>query len=277
MKLASLLSFLTLACVVPATVAQKSHNHQADQVNWSAHEWQAPTATDSRGPCPGLNTLANHGFLPRNGKNITVDMVMDAIHDGFNFDKGTLILRVAAKLGLLTTDEIDNYMLEDLALHGTLEHDASLSRSDIFPDGSGDNLHFNETVFSTLANSNPGSDVYNITSAAATLDQRLALDMIEHPDLTNTIKEFFVRAIESSFYLSAMGDPIKGVAKKELVQIFFREERLPIAEGWVRSPVLITNEILGNLTGRIQELSNWTSGPGCPWIRLQPEGDVSIV
>jgi hypothetical protein len=43
--------------------------------------------------------------------------------------------------------------------------------------------------------------------------------MIEHPDLTNTIKEFFVRAVESGFYLSAMGDPIEGVAKKEYVQV----------------------------------------------------------
>lgn len=24
-------------------------------------------AGDVRGPCPGLNTLANHGYLPRNG------------------------------------------------------------------------------------------------------------------------------------------------------------------------------------------------------------------
>jgi hypothetical protein len=49
------------------------------------------------------------------------------------------------------------------------------------------------------------------------MDQRLTLDMIEHPDLTNTVKEFVVRAVESSFYLSVMGDPIKGVAKKEYV------------------------------------------------------------
>jgi len=33
----------------------------------SGHEWQAPGPGDLRGPCPGLNALANHGFLPRNG------------------------------------------------------------------------------------------------------------------------------------------------------------------------------------------------------------------
>lgn len=33
------------------------------------HAFIAPnfTAGDQRGPCPGLNALANHGYIPRNG------------------------------------------------------------------------------------------------------------------------------------------------------------------------------------------------------------------
>ena len=30
-----------------------------------AHAWQAPGPNDLRGPCPGLNALANHGYFPR--------------------------------------------------------------------------------------------------------------------------------------------------------------------------------------------------------------------
>ena len=33
----------------------------------SGHEWQAPGPNDLRGPCPGLNAFANHGFIPKNG------------------------------------------------------------------------------------------------------------------------------------------------------------------------------------------------------------------
>lgn len=33
----------------------------------SGHEWAAPTSKQVRGPCPGLNAAANHGFLPRAG------------------------------------------------------------------------------------------------------------------------------------------------------------------------------------------------------------------
>ncbi|KAF2767032.1 Cloroperoxidase [Teratosphaeria nubilosa] len=31
------------------------------------HAFQAPGAGDQRGPCPGLNALANHGYIPRHG------------------------------------------------------------------------------------------------------------------------------------------------------------------------------------------------------------------
>ncbi|KAJ1307950.1 hypothetical protein OPQ81_002027 [Rhizoctonia solani] len=31
------------------------------------HSFKPPTASDKRGPCPGLNALANHGYLPRSG------------------------------------------------------------------------------------------------------------------------------------------------------------------------------------------------------------------
>ncbi|KAJ3753779.1 Peroxidase, family 2-domain-containing protein [Lentinula raphanica] len=248
---------------------------KSDEPDWSAHQWQAPSATDSRGPCPGLNTLANHGFLPRNGSNITIPIVLNAINDGFNF-RPINILRIAAKLGLLTTDAEDNFSLEELALHGTLEHDASMSRNDL---ALGDNIHFNETVFTTLANSNPGVDYYNVTSAAQVLEQRLAEDKIVNPTLINTVKEFEVRVIESGFYLSVMGNVTTGVAPKNFVQILFREERLPLEEGWKRSEVPIGEDNFNNVVEGIANASTWApSGEVvCPWIRLQPEGDVVVV
>ncbi|KAI5360403.1 Putative chloroperoxidase [Septoria linicola] len=39
------------------------------------HEWRAPREGDARGPCPGLNALANHGYLPRNGFGTILDFV----------------------------------------------------------------------------------------------------------------------------------------------------------------------------------------------------------
>lgn len=33
----------------------------------SPNEFITPASLNQRGPCPGLNAAANHGFLPRNG------------------------------------------------------------------------------------------------------------------------------------------------------------------------------------------------------------------
>jgi hypothetical protein len=93
-----------------------------------------------------------------------------------------------------------------------IEFDASLSRSDF---AIGDNLHFNETIFSTLANSNPGVDYYNTTSASQVMRTRLADSLAINPNITNTPKELFFRTGTSAMYLSAMGDPLTGVAPKE--------------------------------------------------------------
>jgi hypothetical protein len=35
------------------------------------HAFHPPTASDQRGPCPALNALANHGYIPHNGSLYT--------------------------------------------------------------------------------------------------------------------------------------------------------------------------------------------------------------
>ncbi|KAF9265235.1 Cloroperoxidase [Marasmius fiardii PR-910] len=234
------------------------------EVDFTAHPWRTPGPTDSRGPCPGLNTLANHGFLPRDGKNISIPMILEAGRLAYNMQQD--ILLGAAKVGLLTSEDILTLSLEGLKEHGVIEHDASLSRGDF---ALGDNFHFNETIFSTLADSNPGSDVYNTTSAGQVLHARLEDSNKNNPNVTNSETQLIIRSGESGFYLSVMGDPVQGVAPKKFVQIFFREERLPIEEGWKRPSVPITRDSIGTLVQTIATASNWTpSGNTCSGIEL---------
>lgn len=76
-------------------------------------------------------------------------------------------------------------------------------------------MHFNETIFQTLANSNPGVDYYNATSAGQVMKQRLADDTIANPNITNTAKELGLRIGESLLYLSVIGGAGAGVAPKK--------------------------------------------------------------
>jgi len=181
-----------------------------------------------------------------------VSSVVKAGLKGFNVHSDVLIL--AAKAGLLATSDPNTFTLDDLKRHNTLEHDASLSRSDV---NLGDHLQFNATLFQTLEESNPGVDYYNTTSAGQVQKIRLEDSLKRNDKLINTRKEFIVRTRESALYLAVMGDVLTGQAPKEFVNIFFKEERLPIKEGWRRSPVLITHEKLNILMDPIAEASEW--------------------
>ncbi|KAJ7141738.1 Cloroperoxidase [Mycena crocata] len=220
-------------------------------------------AGDVRGPCPGLNTLANHGYLPRSGKNFTVKQLLDAGEAGFNLDPAPIA--VAAKFGIMTKYDSENYNtmdLDTLADHNIIEHDASISRED-FGDGTGDNKNFNETTFSVLANVNPGKDTYDPVSAGVVQRDRLARSLATNPLTVNTEKEFKLRSRESALYLSIFGNPLTGVASKKFVQIFFRDERLPYAEGFKLPKTRITEDTLSPLEDIIQDKSEWTQTQKC--------------
>ncbi|KAJ6590009.1 Cloroperoxidase [Mycena vulgaris] len=230
-----------------------------------------PKPTDSRGPCPALNALSNHGYLPRNGQNLTIRSVLQASTDVYNIDPAVLI--GVAKLGLLTSNEPDSFTLEDLKLHGTIEFDASLSRADF---ATGDNFHFNETIFSTLANANPGVDYYNVTSAGQVQFERLADSERTNPNITNTDKEIGFRSFTSALYLAVFGNVTTGVAPKNFVQIWFSEERLPFAEGWQRPACALDGASVTALTGAVQAASNWKTSGGCPYVRTGPSAAPTL-
>lgn len=91
-----------------------------------------------------LNTLANHGFLPHDGKDITEEDTIRALGEGLNFDEeiSRFLHEFAASTNPLPNATIFN--LDHLGRHNVLEHDASLSRSDAF---FANPSVFNQTVF----------------------------------------------------------------------------------------------------------------------------------
>ncbi|KAL0581118.1 hypothetical protein V5O48_000907 [Marasmius crinis-equi] len=249
-----------------ASALMKDGADPHDLVDWRKHQFQAPTTTDARGPCPGMNTLANHGFLPRDGRNITVPAALKASKGKLRRNPPLVSLILIA--GLMSSPLQDQFSLTDIGLHGNVEHDASVSRIDT---ALGNNLPFNEEIFATLANSNPGVDYYNATSAGQVQKARLEDSLAKNPKLRNTIKDFQFRSRESYFYLSTMGDPVTGVALKKYVNILFREERLPLEEGWKISKVEINLKTHDPIFEVIKEASDWQVTPGqCSWLTLAP-------
>ncbi|TVY13783.1 Aromatic peroxygenase [Lachnellula arida] len=110
------------------------------------HQFIAPGPNDERGPCPGLNAAANHGFLQRNGIN-TIEQTITGLSQAYSFgDEFAAALSVIAialtgdpvagtwsiggpysgALGLLSEPEGISYS------HNQYESDASPARYDAY-------------------------------------------------------------------------------------------------------------------------------------------------
>lgn len=102
------------------------------------HIWHRPNPrTDSRSPCPALNAAANHGYLPRDGRSLSMWTIIKALRECYRvswalaivFTVGSfIILRVGGVGRGWWVPTID---LEDLSAHNVLEHNASLTHRDV--------------------------------------------------------------------------------------------------------------------------------------------------
>ncbi|KAF9257313.1 Cloroperoxidase, partial [Marasmius fiardii PR-910] len=216
--------------------------------------------SDSRSPCPWINALSNHGYLPRDGRNITVQAMSKAVEGTFQvFNVLAATVALSTKLALACSKQPTTFDLEDTALHGCFEHDTSISRGDA---ALGDNLTFNGTLYKTLAEKNPGKDFYDTEVAGKVMKDRLGFSLATNNATVNTVKEFTLRSTEAALYLAVMGDGKTGKAPKKFVDIIFREDRLPWAEGWRRSLKPINPETIQALIPRIQASAEWSESGG---------------
>ncbi|KAE9377062.1 Cloroperoxidase [Stipitochalara longipes BDJ] len=225
--------FLSHATVLPLLLSLSAAQ------NFST--WSPPGPADVRSPCPGLNSLANHGFLPHNGKGVTIPILIKALNDGMNI--GADFATVIGGAGLLSVPAnllATSFDLNDLNEHNfPIEHDASLSRADYYGNNE-DNYSFKETIFDTVLAYYDGMNETSIPVAAKAKYNRVATEERKDPKFTYTPQQFILSYGETALYISVMGDPIYGVASVEYVRIFFEQERLPYAEGWRPPPTQTT-------------------------------------
>ncbi|KAG1520696.1 hypothetical protein G6F52_007425 [Rhizopus delemar] len=96
--------------------------------------------SDLRSPCPMLNTLANHGFLPRDGRNVTPSDFFDALmllrvpptftaaflaYVYVGYKEANPTKSFVSQFGFTPTLHLDR-----LTVYNMVEHDVSLTRQD---------------------------------------------------------------------------------------------------------------------------------------------------
>ncbi|KAI4858959.1 Cloroperoxidase [Hypoxylon rubiginosum] len=209
------------------------------------HQWTAPGPDDFRGPCPMLNTLANHGFLPHNGRNITKDITVNALSSALHFNKTLAALMFEMALIANPAPNATFFTLDNLNVHNVLEHDASLSRSDAF---FGNNHVFNETIFdeTRVYWTGPVLDA-NMLANGKVARQLNSKAFNPKYTFTSTMEQFSLGEVIAP--IVAFGDLEAATVNRTLVEYFFRNERLPTELGWSIRPGVVSLDNISKLTG----------------------------
>ncbi|RPD63367.1 hypothetical protein L227DRAFT_387121 [Lentinus tigrinus ALCF2SS1-6] len=131
----------------------------------NTHSYIAPDASDSRSPCPALNALANHGYLPHDGRNLTTVQLISAIRNVYHIS-----LPLATLLSVSGVARCGHWSgcrrvldLHELAQHNAIEHDGSLVHDDVLnPDAPYAPIEVDDALLHQLlsagTNSNPAAD-----------------------------------------------------------------------------------------------------------------------
>lgn len=104
--------------------AHHEHSGRFCPVVGDTHAYCPHHKGDARSPCPALNTLANHGYLPRDGKNITIFGLIRALREGYGLS--TALAAILSIGAVLMLGQFRQISLADLARHNLIEHNASL-------------------------------------------------------------------------------------------------------------------------------------------------------
>ncbi|KAL6819006.1 Cloroperoxidase [Trichoderma camerunense] len=198
------------------------------------NEWQPAGPDDSRGPCPGLNSLANHGFLPHSGKNITIIDLLRGAYLGLGVSPEISIVVGAAEL--IKSYRLAAFDLHELSNHGFIDHDCSLSRADI---GDGNNNDFNETIWSV-----PLEVLMNYTfitpeAIGAARSARDLFDIAHNPNQQCGARSIAIGALENGLLIQSLG----GKPELEWVRSIFEQQRIPTNLGFRSKPIVLNNAV----------------------------------
>jgi hypothetical protein len=222
---------------------------------------------DIRSPCPILNSLANHGYLPRDGRDAHVSDFTSAMsrigvsrslgaalsnavflereEDGRPRQRSFLgklwyLVRnpwavLFSAFGVRKPGQRDAagrpcLHLDQLSTPGVVEHDISLSRRDY---AQGDNHSMQpDLVKAMLASSSDGGRTLTADDLVAFRKRRIEEQTKENPQLNPKALTNPIGGGEIALFLDVFGDG--KTIQCDRVRAIFLEERLPIKEGWTK-------------------------------------------
>lgn len=223
-------------------------------------QYSPPKPGDTRSPCPAINALANHGYLPRDGRNVHAPEVLNGMHQlglgaflAYIFTHPIFLVEkkldtkksagwwdtivhpfntALAAFGMRKPDQNDKngqpvLNLDQLALHNVVEHDVSLTRRDF---AQGDNLSPQPDLIEELLQASSNGEVITIDDFVKLRKRRYEEQKKDNPELDFDGFRLQLACAEVALILKVIGNGSE--VKVKYLRAFFKEGRLPIEEGW---------------------------------------------
>ncbi|CAG8948990.1 hypothetical protein HYFRA_00002118 [Hymenoscyphus fraxineus] len=222
----------------------------AAPVTAKAGEFSPAGPNDFRGPCPMMNTLANHGFLPHDGRNITRETAIKALGQGINFDPALAGLMWDQAIFINPEPNATFFTLDMLNVHNVLEHDASLSRQDA---KFGNNHVFDPMIFAQSAMYFTDKVMTPVHMANAKIQRQLT-SKATNPEyrFTDHIENFSLGEIAAPFLV--FGDIKARTVDRDTVISFITNEKLP--DGFKPQSTPVTLQQVGDMVMACKNATN---------------------
>ncbi|KAJ7627233.1 Chloroperoxidase [Roridomyces roridus] len=229
------------------------------------HPFIAPGPDDQRGPCPGMNTLANHGFIPRNGI-ATFEEITLAQVEAFNLDINFGAFLVAANMLMRGNPFVNKISIGGvsplvpplpygigsnvtggLAKHGGFEGDGSITRADVHI---GDNVNFQNILYDhdllflgKFGDDGPegNNTVLNLATITAIKQYNIQSNQLADPEFHFTPTRLVAAFNEISFLLNLFANGTTNQASLSTLGSFLRNQTFP--PNWNRAPAPVLSKI----------------------------------
>ncbi|KAF9891470.1 hypothetical protein FE257_003936 [Aspergillus nanangensis] len=217
----------------------------------SRGEYRRGGTNDLRAPCPVLNSLANHGLIARDGRNITKDELVAALqHIGLACDTSKSISGIAFKvhtddaknpppgtspLGFrepdqTNADSVPVLNLDQVGRPHSMEHDVSLTRQDR---ALGDCVHLDTTLYKGLLACQRETKALRIWDVGRYRKVRYDEQKKDNRQLNFGMQQHISACLEVAAIQGVFGKGMLSGVPMEYYEAVFCEERLPYREGWV--------------------------------------------
>nr|P04963.3 RecName: Full=Chloroperoxidase; AltName: Full=Chloride peroxidase; Short=CPO; Flags: Precursor [Leptoxyphium fumago]ANZ54412.1 heme-thiolate peroxidase HTP1 [Leptoxyphium fumago]CAC16733.1 chloroperoxidase [Leptoxyphium fumago] len=286
------LPFVGAVAALPHSVRQEPGSGIGYPYDNNTLPYVAPGPTDSRAPCPALNALANHGYIPHDGRAISRETLQNAFLNHMGIANSVIELALTNAFvvceyvtGSDCGDSLVNLTL--LAEPHAFEHDHSFSRKD-YKQGVAnsndfiDNRNFDAETFQTSLDVVAGKTHFDYADMNEIRLQRESLsNELDFPGWFTESKP--IQNVESGFIFALVSDfNLPDNDENPLVRIdwwkyWFTNESFPYHLGWhppspAREIEFVTSAssavLAASVTSTPSSLPSGAIGPGAEAVPL---------